>query len=269
MKEFKVTFLGTSGSIAFNAGAENRAKYGTNTSCISVEAGDETLIFDAGTGLCGFKSANERIRIFLSHYHVDHIVGLLFLPDFFNGNKKIDMYGSSSMGVDFKTVIEKFLSPPIHPVGIEVFKAQLTFNEIKAGDIINLSDGVTVRTINLMHLPVCLGYRVDYNNKSLCYLSDMGLFEHEGDGELLEFLRDADLLILDAFFDDGKAIPGWGHSTWRECAEWAKKCGAKKLVLFHHDFKLSDSEIDARTEKARTVFPNTFAAADFMTIEVT
>jgi len=268
MKNFEVTFLGTSGSVAFNAEAGKRSKYGTNTACIAVEAGCETLIFDAGTGLCGFKSPSEHIRLFLSHYHVDHIGGLLFLPDFFNRDKKIDLYGSSSEGVSFKTIIEKFLSPPLHPVGTEVFRAQLTFNEIKAGDIVYLSDGVTVRTTKLMHQPSCLGYRVDYNNKSLCYLSDVGLCEHEGDTELLEFLQDTDLLVLDSFFDDGKAIPGWGHSTWRECAEWAKKCSVKKLALFHHDFKLSDSEIDMRTEKAREVFPNTFAAADFMKVEI-
>ena len=268
MSKFEVTFLGTNGSVAFNAGAEKRAKYGTNTSCISVEAGGEVLIFDAGTGLCGFKSANENIRFFLSHYHVDHTGGLLFLPDFFNGEKKIDLYGSSSEGVSLKTVVEEFLSPPLHPVGTEVFRAQLTFNEIEAGDTVNLSDGVTVRTIKLIHQPSCLGYRVDYNGKSLCYLSDVGLCEHEGDNELFEFLKDTDLLVLDSFFDDGKAIAGWGHSTWRECAEWAKKCNVKKLALFHHDFKLSDSEIDARTKLAQEVFQNTFAAADFMKVEI-
>ena len=49
---FEVTFWGTNGSCAFNGG--NRVKYGTNTLCLAVKAGNETLIFDAGSGICGF-----------------------------------------------------------------------------------------------------------------------------------------------------------------------------------------------------------------------
>ena len=45
----KVRFYGVRGSIA-TAGDET-ARYGGNTSCVVVDAGDAPLIFDAGTGL--------------------------------------------------------------------------------------------------------------------------------------------------------------------------------------------------------------------------
>lgn len=84
----------------------------------------------------------------------------------------------------------------------------------------------------------------------------------------MEFTHGADLLVLDSFFDEGKIIPGWGHSSWLECTEWAKRAGAKKLALFHHSFAYTDTEIDAIEEKARGFFADTFAAADFMLISL-
>ena len=45
----RVQFYGVRGSIA-TAGDDTR-RYGGNTSCVVVEAGGETIIFDAGTGI--------------------------------------------------------------------------------------------------------------------------------------------------------------------------------------------------------------------------
>ncbi|MCL1832769.1 MAG: MBL fold metallo-hydrolase [Oscillospiraceae bacterium] len=259
---FEVTFLGVSGSCAHNNG--NRAKYGTNSLCVAVEAGGETLIFDAGTGICGAQSPNKHTHIFFTHYHTDHISGLLFYPELFNPQKRFSFYGFG----DVRATIDKFLSPPLHPVGLNVFGAELDFINTISGNTITISDKVSVKTCDLSHPGGAIGYRVEYDGKSFCYCVDCELANHQDDEKLLEFTQGADLLVLDSFFDDGRVIPGWGHSSWRECAEWAKRVEAKQLALFHHSFKWTDDEIEVMEAKAKEVFPCSFAASDFMQVKL-
>jgi len=144
----------------------------------------------------------------------------------------------------------------------------LNFNTITAGDEIAVSDSVKVRTCAMSHPNGGVGYRVEYGGKAFCYCCDVELAHHQNDTKLVEFCTDADLLVLDSSFDDGKVIEGWGHSSWRECADWAKRVNAKSLALFHHNFRWSDNEIEAMQSKAQEVFAQTFAAGDFMKVEL-
>jgi phosphoribosyl 1,2-cyclic phosphodiesterase len=263
---FEVAFLGTNGSCAYNNGS--RAKYGTNTLCVAVKAGDETLLFDAGTGICGFHELpdyhTDRLRLFFSHYHMDHVAGLLFFPELFDPAKKIDIYGSG----DVHAAIDGIISPPMCPVGLSAFQAALSFHPVAAGKTVELSGGVTVRAHGLSHPGGALGYRVEYGGKVFCYCDDVELANHRGDSGLLDFIRGADLLVLDSAFADGKVIPGWGHSSPGECAEWAVRAEVKRLAIYHYNFLMSDAEIDAMEEAAQKIFPNTFAVPDGMRTDV-
>ncbi|MCL1823664.1 MAG: MBL fold metallo-hydrolase [Oscillospiraceae bacterium] len=270
MTDFEVIFLGTNGSCAYNNG--KRIKYGTNTLCVAVKAGNETLIFDSGSGICGFNQfeeyQNTHLNLFFSHYHVDHLSGLLFFPELFNEKVNINIYGSESNGRGVNDVINNFLSAPLYPVGIDAFKAKLNFNTIKGGDMITLSDNIIVKMHSLSHPDNSLGYRVEYDGKSFCYCTDIELAEHKNDRNLKEFMRGADLLVLDSHFDDGKVIKGWGHSSWIECAEWAEACEAERMALFHYGFMLNDDDIDEMEKKAKKIFTKTFAARDGSRVKI-
>jgi len=261
---FDVTFLGTNGSCAYNCGS--RRKYGTNTLCIAAKAGEEVIILDAGTGICGLSEIPEykskRKHLFLTHYHMDHIDGLLFFSDMFDPDMDITVYGRG----DVQATLNDLISPPLCPVGPEVFRASLTYKTIDADQTISLPNGVVVKTHLLSHPGGALGCRVEYGGRSFCYCVDVELSNHKGDTELIEFFRDADLLVLDASFADGKVIPGWGHSSPGECARWAADTGVKKLALYHYNFKMTDDDIDNMEEGAKKIFPDTFTAADGMKI---
>ena len=77
-----VRFWGTRGSIPTPGHATSI--FGGNTTCVEIEAGEELLIFDAGSGLRELGSSlNKRFRnksirasLFISHTHWDHIQGL-------------------------------------------------------------------------------------------------------------------------------------------------------------------------------------------------
>ena len=61
------------------------------------------------------------------------------------------------------------------------------------------------------------------------------------------FAKGVDLLVFDAQYlpEEYAAHKGWGHSTWADAAEAARRCGAAKLWLIHHAPGRTDAEIDA------------------------
>ena len=69
--EFKLTFLGTGGS--------NPSRF-RGSSCTVLNLGGESWVFDAGEGsmprMPGNASIAETSRIFITHMHADHILGL-------------------------------------------------------------------------------------------------------------------------------------------------------------------------------------------------
>ena len=270
METFEATFLGTNGSCAYNNG--KRKKYGSNTTCIAVKTGDELIVFDSGSGIYGLSDvtggSKPPINLFFSHYHADHIEGLLFCRELFDPHEKIVIYGSKYKDLDIRGILENYLSPPFSPAGFKDFKAQIDFKTVKGEDAVELPNGARVSIFSVSHPGSALGYRVDYCGKSFCSCCDIELGLHkDGDG-LLDFIKGADLLVLDSFFDDGMVTPGWGHSSWMESATWAKKAGAKQLALLHFSPRITDEDIDVIQEKARAVFPYAFTAADHMKISL-
>jgi phosphoribosyl 1,2-cyclic phosphodiesterase len=262
MTNFKATFYGAGGSCPYNNGS--RAKYGTNSMCVGVTAGGQSLLFDMGTGAASYKSGASSTHVFFSHYHDDHVCGLLFCAPLFDAGRRFSFFGTQ----DVRRVLDEYLSTPTYPVGLGAFRANPEYINIAAGDVLSLPEGIKVSTIALSHPGGAVGYRVEYAGKSFVYCLDVELTNHKDDRELLDFTRGADLLVMDAYYNDENLMPGWGHSTWRQCAEWAAAAGAKQLALAHHNYRMTDAQLDTYEAEAKKIFPAAFAAADFMQVEI-
>lgn len=71
---------------------------GQQTACFLVECEDELIMLDAGTGTSNLAvakdalSSHDHLSIVLSHYHLDHTVGLMYLKRFCK-DMHIDVYG--------------------------------------------------------------------------------------------------------------------------------------------------------------------------------
>ena len=77
---------------------------------------------------------------------------------------------------------------------------------------------VTLNTCPLNHPDGACGHRVDHEGKSVCVITDT---EHPSDGldqTIVDFVRDADIMIYDATYTEAEypAHKDWGHSTWQE-----------------------------------------------------
>lgn len=85
---------------------------------------------------------------------------------------------------------------------------------------------------------------------------------------IVSLARDADVLIHDATFASDRAERGveTGHSTAEEAAIVAREANVKVLILTH--FSARYENVDRLVREARRIFPATFAAEDFMRVEV-
>jgi ribonuclease BN (tRNA processing enzyme) len=70
---------------------------------------------------------------------------------------------------------------------------------------------------------------------------------------LVQLMQGADLLILDAQYDDKEYATKlkWGHSSYYSATDLAIQARAKNLALFHHDPESTDRSIDEKVQSCR------------------
>ena len=263
-----VTFWGVRGTIP-SPGAHT-ARYGGNTACIEVRAGDGHLvILDAGTGirglgkhLAGLKSAaGVRAHIVLSHAHWDHIQGLPYFAPFFTKGNVITVWGPKQGDVEMGAILRQLMQPVVFPVPLDALAASLEVKHVNADPI--ETEGCTITSMRVRHPAVTLGYRLEMpGGASIAYVTDdelgpAGQYEvgPRWRERFVKFIGGADLLIHDAMYtpDEIKSHAGWGHSTYAEAVELAKEAGVRQLALFHHEPEHTDAAIDVVTETAQEI----------------
>lgn len=270
----KVTFWGTRGSIPVSG--PKYVRFGGNTPClqVSLESTKDTLILDSGTGirelginLVQTKATHSRvIHLFLTHAHWDHIQGFPFFPPAFVPDFRLNIYCTK----DARAILDRQMSPPFFPVGLDVMASTKTFHQLRPDEDIAIGEA-SLRHIPLPHPQESTAFRVVEHGKSFVFATDT---EHAPD-HINESLRDlaegADLLIYDAQYTSEEynaGKQGWGHSTYAEAVKLARAAKVGRLILYSHDPSHDDEVLRKIEAAAQELFPNTVAAFDGMKIEL-
>lgn len=245
---FKLTVLGTRGSVPVEG--KDFALYGGATSCYKVEAGNEEIYLDAGSGIANAIPARDsRITILLTHMHLDHLVGLPFFIALTEKDRPIDIYASERAGLAPKEAIDRLISNPFWPCKIEDYPAKVAFRLLPQKFFIG---DVEIKTMEGSHPKGSTIYRLTYRGKSIVHATD---FEHnpEACARLAAFAKGCDLLLYDAQYTEAEyeRCRGYGHSTPQEGLKVATDAGAAKLVFVHHT--------PLRTDKQLAEMERTFA----------
>jgi ribonuclease BN (tRNA processing enzyme) len=270
---------------------------GGNTSCVEVHAGEQRLIFDAGTGIiplgkeiCNGSSARPTAYVFLSHTHIDHVMGLCFFEPLLRANARSFIFGPGNARGALPRSLRQLTHSHLFPVTIDELKGKKEIHSLRGGEVIRFpspgkkpvieksSESLRQDSSDLMitthkspahpRYGVML-YRINYHSKSLVYATDIEQ-KQGGYPDVIDFARDADLLIHDAqylheeYFSEVKPRKGWGHSTVEIAVEVAKKAGVKRLVLFHHEPTHDDQAMAQIEQQGKRLFPQSLIAHEGM-----
>lgn len=253
---FRVVLLGVRGSIPVSGA--NFLKYGGSTLCVLVQMGGETILLDCGTGMLQVGHLTRDVNhlsILLSHPHIDHLIGLPLCPFLYEDGKQVTFHAVARGGLSAGQQVKTLMSPPLWPVGSEVFKAEITFKDILEPSI--RIGSVSVEQFELFHPGGASAFRLTYCGRSLVYASDCELSDSLM-ARLSTFAKGCDLLLCDGQYSD-EEYPrrvGWGHSSWSMAAALGKASGAKRTVLIHHAPEYTDEYLDKADGWLRLCHPN-------------
>lgn len=297
----RVTFLGT---------AASRPTVRRNVSALTVQRESEVMLFDCGEGtqrqMMRFGTGFQIRRIFITHLHADHFLGLtgllrtLSLQDHTDA---IQIYGPRGS--------QKILSDAVH-LGIHRLPFSVEIVEIEPGHVISEPE-YDIVTLEADHGVASNAYaliehdrlgRFDVERARALGVPDGPAFGrlHRGesievDGSIItpedlvgpprpgrrlvytgdtrpcaaiqEVAAGASLLIHEATFaeDEADRAQATFHSTARGAGELAARAGVQKLVLTHVSARYSD-DASPLTREAGEAFPGAIVARDGLTIEL-
>ena len=296
----EIIFLGTSSAVP---------TLERNHPSIALRAFAEVMLFDCGEGtqrqLIEAKISPMKItKIFISHFHGDHILGLggLIQSLGFRGREKdLDIYGPKGL--------HKIINA-ISSFGYFQINYNLNIHEIQDGTIIETEDYV-VECAKVEHNIPSYAYSIREKKKPLFLrekAEELGippgpLYGKLHNGEEVEFegriikpeqvlgeakkgkkisysgdtkpceamirlARDSDILIHESTYEaeDYQRAVDNAHSTSVEAAEIAREANVNELVLTHISTRYtSDENILSEAQK---VFKNTKVAKDYMKIDL-
>jgi len=292
----RVTFLGTAGSWPTKE---------RSASAIALDLERELVLLDCGEGTQRqfFQSSASFMRVrrvFLTHFHGDHFLGLPGLIQSMCLNHRtepLDVYGPP----DAKEMVNRALA-----MGYFTLRFPVEVHALNPGESVEL-DGYSVRTSRAEHPVPSLAYRIDEATKrgrfdaehaktlgihgpdfrrleagesvrvgsTVVHPADvMGAprpgrsIVYSGDTGPSEDVRRlahrATVLIHEATVSQEieAEANAWGHSSARQAAELAQRAEASALFLTH--FSSRYKELEPLENEARVVFPGSRAARDLM-----
>ncbi len=239
----ELTVLGTRGSIPISR--PDSAEFGGQTSCYMIRAGEETIFLDGGSGLVSAPTHFDKApSILLSHFHLDHVIGLAMYPRLLEKGSETVLYCPVLTPQGAKEILDGVFSPPTWPLSLTEYAGTITLRTMSRRFQIG---EVTVDTMAGYHPGGSVIMRLTYGGKSLVYATDCEPDEI-GLVELAAFSRNADLLLLDGQYteEEYRKRIGFGHTNAAIGLKLKACTDVGQLWLIHHDPQSTDAELLAR-----------------------
>lgn len=298
----EIIFLGTSSAVH----SKER-----NHPSIALKAFGEVFLFDCGEAtqrqlLHTTVSPMKISKIFITHFHGDHILGLpgLLQSMSLNGRtSKLTVYGPKGLNK---------VKNAIYSLGYCAIDYPVEFIEIDSGIIID-NDEYFIQAQRVKHNVTSLAYSIEEKKKPR-FLREKAIelgvpvgpafgrlhngeeieidgkiikpkqvlgparkgrkITYSGDSrpceEMIMLARDSTLLIHESTFtkEDELNAEEYAHSTSCDAAYIARDSNVKELVLTHISTRYGPEYGEVMLKEAREIFKNTRLAYDFMEIKL-
>ena len=244
----------------------------------------DPIVFDLGTGLrfWGLEHTRDdpgaefRATALVSHLHWDHVQGLPFLTPLHSNRGALHIIGPPQVGETLEEAFEQFICPPYFPVPLAELAGTVTFAEA-TGEPVQIGRA-TVTTCPVPHVGPTIGFRVEFEGRSVAYVSDHqqpAIGSTSIDEAVLALCEGVDLLIHDSQYTPSEfaSRTTWGHCTTEYALEVAIQSGARSLALFHHDPAHDDGTVEELTRATAELAaarrgPQVFAASEGLAVDL-
>jgi ribonuclease BN (tRNA processing enzyme) len=227
------------------------------TACALLLKDGEALLVDAGTGARRLVSDRslldgvERLHVVLTHFHLDHLVGLFFLAGV---EPPISVWGAGEAleGIPTRALVDRLLEPPFAPAS---FVERFTdVHELDPSAETSIGPFSVRGRVQPLHSNPTLALRID---DTIVWCTDTAY-----DEENAAFARGAHVLFHEAFSSSESP----NHSAARGAAEIAAAADVGRLVLIHVDPDLPDDAV--LVDAARPVFGAVEVSTDGLVVSL-
>lgn len=273
-------FWGTRG-----ATLNSPSKYGSRTPCVTLQAGNDFFILDAGTGLVPLgrelvaQRSHKELWLLLTHFHPNHVDGLADFAPLFDPEFTLHWAGANDLEMTIETFLTQSLQAAYQKTG-KAPAAQMDFYELIESTY-NLNAETKLSTVYMNHPTTSLCYALERGGKKVIYCPDSELYSdpaalQDFNEKFAGFAQGATLLIHDASFteDDYERNKNQGHSSFASAIEAAARAEVQDLVLFHHNAVYPDDVLDGvlssaqQKVKEKEVAMNVQMATEGLTLQV-
>jgi len=239
----RLTVVGCSGSFP---GPDSAA------SCYLIEVEDRDriwrIVLDLGSGALGplqqLVDLQQIDAVLISHLHPDHFMDLcgLYVARRYHPSgttaSPLPVYGPAHT---FDRLLQAY-----GPDAADELSKVYDFRQVTDGGTVWVGP-VTITTRLVDHPVVAYGMRVEHEGRVLAYSGDTDACQ-----SLNELARDADLLLAEASFQEGRETTRGIHLTGLRAGEAARDSGARRLILTHVPVW---TEVEVVVREAKQVYP--------------
>lgn len=232
--------------------------HGRHTACALLRDGDRAIMIDAGTGVGrlverpDLLDGIQHLDILLTHFHLDHVAGLAYLPAISTPCEQTVVWGPGRLLYDVATadLLARVSHEPFHPVSLEDQDIQVRDLPERELELAGIRVGLRRQD---RHSAPTLGLRFD---DALAWITDTAY-----DADSSRFADGCGVLAHEAWFPSGHPRNPDIHASAAQAAQVAQEASIERLLLIHlPPFEAMLTELTSEAQKAG--IPHTLTADD-------